>query len=445
MHTCEGHTKCVFKYQTMLHTVQRQSRLNILEFTMIRMKSLKKEESSSLICNQIDIFSFSRVPLWIFGLYFNDSFLVRPNWIVLLQKVHLVVMKVLSIVAIIGEVYAFIIAGSQEVRATMPFMLIFYIFQVVMYFKGCGRMPYFTIVLGHVRKQLTEQELRKLRKIDRISTLIRVLLLFTPTILTASQKQNIQKVQNLMESFFNHNKFLMWSHHLTSIISFMAMMCLSHIYHQVIRVARTFAQNRQNKIRDILKDGHLVSSKAFNHTRIYIEDSLFFVKSINQNSGSIPFTALAFLFLWIIFGSTVIVTYRELQLSYSLIIIGGMIANQAILLLQIIHESQQLEGVIKKSIEMGKRLVTTPLTEMGSRVSLSVDVLEARRSLTIFLEQTPLESLTAMGCFTLNFNLVFNFFNAVVPFTIMSITAISELRSKNTVVTNEGRYRISYY
>lgn len=404
------------------------------------MMSLKKDQSSSSICNRIDVFSFSRVPLWIFGLYFNDRFLDRPGWIILLQKVHLFVMKVLFIAAITGEAYAF--SESQEARVVMPFYLIFYIFEAVMYFKGSGQLPYFTIVLGHARRQLTEQELRKLRKIDRISTLIRVLLFYTPAILTVSQSHtgNIEKVQNLMKSFFNHNHFLMWNHYLSSIITFTAMMCLTHIYHQVIRVARTFAQNRQDKIRDILKDGHLVSSKAFYHTRIYIEDSLFFVKSINQHLGSIPFTALAFLFLCIILGSTIIVTYRELQLSYTLIVFGGMIANQAILLLQIIHESQQLEDVIKKSIEMGKRFVTTPLTEIRSQVPLSVDVLEARRSLTIFLEQTPLESLTAMGCFTLNVNLVFNFFNAVVPFTIMSVTTISEMRSKHAAATNATRY-----
>lgn len=375
----------------------------------------------------IDIFVCSRYPLLSYGIIFNDSGV--PKWqskrlVYLFCQIYHSLIKVVFLISVLITSYLFIKTSTLEIRAILLVEIIYFLGITCMFFTQSKSLGKMTSVVTHVRSQLSIKKLQKLRKSDIIAITMKLglmtlsgLLLMAELFLVGQQMKKL-----IFEVYYSFG--LAFLHTFSCCTTFTYLDCAAHLYYRIIRVAREYSEDRREKIQ-------LIRTEEYSHPHSldFIRKSIIecnqVIKSINTHLGVVPFFMLSLIFVSIIFGTTFVVAYRNSNTTYTVITYFALIGNQIYAMYNIVRESSRLSDVMTLMIEEAQH--ATIATDLDDR---SIELRRSRRNLTIFLHDNRSPSLTAAGGFSLSVSLVFSFFNAVVPFTIMGITSVTEIRAK---------------
>lgn len=223
-------------------------------------------------------------------------------------------------------------------------------------------------------------------------------------------------------------------------LGFTHLLYLSNTYLITVTTGRLYADHSRKKMISIVKSMENMNAPSvlsheipFSVIQRQIEKYFEFVRNVNENLSVIPFALFAVTFVNFISGIAYVSLNAEVKIGFTIISFMSAILNPIIVILQIMSETTEAKIIMENVIVSAMKLSCNPLSRM-----VSFEILEARRSLTVFLQQQSVVPFAALSLFSLGPSVYLSFCNAIVPFTVMIITTIAQIvrdRAEKTSVT----------
>ena len=213
------------------------------------------------------------------------------------------------------------------------------------------------------------------------------------------------------------------------------LMASGHFYWIALSIASIYASNTKSTILLITaRESPQIKSKTIplSSTQIYrvkhvLEKYFYLVHNVNTFLGCIPFSMFALLFTNILFCVSLLSFNNNLSIGFIFVFLGSALFSQIQSIMLVVREASKAKKTIKEALALANTLSTEPVTMVTS-----FDILEARRSLTVYLQQQDFPNFTACNIFDIEPSVVLTFLNSVIPFTVMMITAIAgEVNKRN--------------
>lgn len=378
----------------------------------------------------MDIFVCSRYCMLLFGMSFNDRRTQSSRHLGIALKLYHILVKGVFLMGVLQVIGFALATENPEFRALLVLIMGYYGLNAWTLFNVSAHIHHLALIVSKIETQLTPKELRYLRRRDVVSFVVRCLFLFLSASLLIGEicftgtSDNIKLFEMLFKRNVRIQVIFISLFMLCFTSTFLFIVLSATFYHQIARVVRIYTINHQEQISSIVEQS-FISGNGIDRIRKLLRDSNSFIQAVNRHFGAIPFSQLCILFLNIILGFTFTIVYNEMGDMFK-IDYGVILVIEISLVLGIVCESSKISKSLKKSIETASTLTTIRLIDVNSK-----KLKEYRRNLTTFLQNTPFETLTAMDWFVLDVPLLFSLGNSVVPFTIMVITAVSEMRKNN--------------
>ena len=407
----------------------------------------KCRQSNSQLQPQLmmDILKWNRVILSMFGFDFECSSTEfskvssKGSWprvIRLTKKVYHYLLLLLMFVGGIMMPFGRIFVQNDFNKRVMLMAMSFYFLSVcglVIRLNGKIRVVVREIskIIGH----LDENEISSLQRNDKKRFIIRHMTLSVLALAGFVYYFVSPETMNFFGSVFLCN-FHRDVHILAFAISYFIITWTGHFYWSVESVAKTYAEHSKMVILEILKkstrfsfESHKQGTDHFQAIMTSLEIYFQFVRVINLSLGVIPLAMFICLFANTIITISFLTLFSELRL-FSLFILGAGVGNNLLQVLQVIQTATKTTGIIEEAVILSEKMATAPLPE-----NAPFALIESRQSLRHYLETIRLQSLvpfSALSTFTLQPSVILNFFNSVVPFTVMFITTIAQISRDNS-------------
>ena len=292
--------------------------------------------------------------------------------------------------------------------------------------------------LSDVIYSLSEKDIQYIRCYDKTRVIIRLLIMGIPLLVSGIMQLTVpdQGFSRIMEIFFSSNfqvivffmghqvvaMFLIWTEHFYWTVETIAKIYAQHANKVILKVwKRRFASG--NKAQVTAEDLQLVQQTLDKYYRL--------VREVNQSLGAIPLSGFITLFVIFVISVSMVTLFSNISLTYTLITLGGNIGNQVIGVFQIVYTASKTTNIIDEAVFMADQLTTIPLPQ-----DVSFNLLECRRSLTVFLQRQTSVAFSAQSTFVLESSVVLSFVNAIVPFTVMFITTIAQMNGDEHYFSN---------
>lgn len=351
----------------------------------------------------------------------------------LLSKVLVSVYTLVMLVSCLISPYLAYLSKKVDMKLFLSIFTFWFGFTIAVIIMTVKNLPLAFSALSAVTVELPQKDRNHLRRNDIISMTLRLAivacqgggamayLFFNPT----------QDRELFFNGAYNQSMMAMVIHFCGFSTSLLVITVLSHYFIAVITVGKLYAIHVRNIVSQIhdrhvhgMKTNTMKSCLLLNVKRS-LEKYYSFVRHINDWLGYIPLAMFAFLFGNFVYSMTAISLNNNLSFGFIFVVFGSTIASQLHTIKQVICAATDATSIIGEAVNIASSLTTEPCAE-----NTPFDIIERRRSLTVFLEQQSIVPFTAQSTFTLEPSVLLSFANAVVPFTVMIITTISSTTSR---------------
>ena len=349
----------------------------------------------------------------------------------LLSKVLVSVYALVMLVSCLISPYLAYLSKKADMKLLLSIFTLWFGLTVVVIMMTVKNLPLAVETLSDVIVELPQKDRNHLRRNDIISITLRLAIVVCQEVgamayllLNPTEERNI-----FYNGAYNQSMMAMSLHLCGFFTCLLVMTVLSQYFIAVITIGKLYAIHVRNIVSQI-HERHVCSMKSKTmKSRLLLgvkrnlEKYYSFVRHINDWLGYIPLAMFAFLFCNFVYSMTAVSLNNNLSFGFTFLVFGLTIAYQLYTVNQAIYVATDATKVIGEAVNVASSLTTEPCRE-----DTPFDVIESRRSLTVFLEQQTIVPFTAQSIFTLEPKVLLSFANAVVPFTVMIITTVSSMR-----------------
>ena len=282
----------------------------------------------------------------------------------------------------------------------------------LMYILSEKYLPEISKTILTVMSRLDEEDITRIKKMDKKGVIRRIVMLVGPFIVCSTYLLTVP-LDGFVMDIYTGNTYLLACHAIGTSITFIMGMQYFQYYIMVIHVGKVYA--------DVCKK-RITGQEHFKLIQESLEDFCVFVQKINECLGIIPLTMFASLFAHFTVGVTLAsLHFGEVKLDLLFITFGCCITNHVAIIVEAVRTASKTSAIMKETFQSAALLVRTSLPRNSSQ-----EVKEARKCLSLFLQQTPSVSFTASGDYNLNLTSLLTFSHSLIPFTVMFITTISD-------------------
>ena len=282
----------------------------------------------------------------------------------------------------------------------------------LMYIWSEKYLPEISKTILTVISRLDDKDVTRIKKMDKQSLIQRLVLLVGPSIVFLVYLLTVP-IDNFVMDIYSGNTYLLACHSMATSTTWMMGMQYFQYYIMVIQVGKVYA--------DVCKK-RITGQEHFKLIQESLEDFCIFVQKINECLGIIPLTMFASLFAHFTVGVTLAsLHFGEVRLSLLIITFGCGLINHIAIVVEAVWTASKTSTIMKETFESAAVVVRTSLP-----TNSSPEVKEARKCLSVFLQQTPSVSFTASGDYNLNLKSLLAFSHSLIPFTVMLIATISD-------------------
>ena len=393
----------------------------------------------------MDVLKWSRAMLSMFGFDFEclsmecneaSSNGLWPRVIRLTKKVYHYFIVIFMFVGGLIIPFNRIFVQSDFNKRLLLMAIVFYSLSVCGLMIGLnGKIRAAVKEISKIIGYLDGNEISSLQRNDKKRFIIRHVIMTTPALLGSVYYFVSPETMNFFGSVFL-SSFQRNVHFISYVLSYFVLIWTAHFYWSVESVAKTYAEHSKMVILEILKkstrfsfESHKQGTDHFQAIMTSLERYFQFMRAVNQSLGIIPLIMFACLFADIIVTISFLTLFSELRF-FSVCAIGICVGNELLQVLQVIRTATKTTGIIEEAVILSEKMATAPLPE-----NAPFALIESRQSLRHYLETIRLQSLvpfSALSTFTLQPSVILNFFNSVVPFTVMFITTIAQISRDNS-------------
>lgn len=285
--------------------------------------------------------------------------------------------------------------------------------------------------LTHVMEEMSPEESKEVKKQDKLILVERLLITFIPGICAQVYLTWEGKVGKFFLTDFEfHVNAFSW------VLCTLVFALTSSLYLMTLKFCRTYAlhclkamSSDRNTGRRTMFPARLEGSYRYKEMKWKLENYSLLVSNVNDSLGFIPGSIFIHLFTDLVMGVAFVSANKTMSNILLILTFAPWVANHLIVTLQIVHEVTQIKATMNEAVRKSHEAAEAHLPENASH-----DLLESRRTLSLFLQRSFLRpDFTALS-FELNPSVLLIFLNAVVPFTIMIITAVNQLIHTQTVL-----------
>ena len=391
---------------------------------------------------RMEVLSSSRVALTLLGFKITAhqnqaaSLEKQKLWLRILTKIHKHIPNVIQWTIGLLILSATICSVYFVYRVKQPDLkFLHFVFSV---FMGCNfclllwtrkNLKIASEVLSRVVKELSQPSVDYLRRSDRIGLTIRLILHFIPGFGSTVYLFTSSTVGSLFfDEVYNGSMCVTILHFCGISLSFTLLVVMSQFYIGVLMVGKVCAEQTKTMFRDVYqRQGHLSMKKTvLLDVKSRLEQYYSFVNDINQTLGVIPLAMFACLFATFSDFFTGASLNSRINLGFIIIVFGATIVNQVLSIIQAVTTAEKANKAIEEAVKFANSMSTEPI-----EANTPMEVVESRRSLTVFLQQQTIVPFTAQSMFVLKPFLLLSFCNAVIPFTVMITTTIAQFKRDN--------------
>lgn len=153
------------------------------------------------------------------------------------------------------------------------------------------------------------------------------------------------------------------------------------------------------------------------------------LKIVNEEAGMIPFGILAMEFMMFACGISFVVTGSELGVLPMLALLTTGMLNVSFIrtFYQLIHLAHKSRRNIRRAWKIAEESVADPFSMQHDGSS---HAMKTRKSLKFFLITESVVPAKAVDNIVIDHSLILNFFNQLIPFTVMMFTTLKEFERK---------------
>ena len=292
--------------------------------------------------------------------------------------------------------------------------------------------------LSNIIYSLSEKDIEYIRYHDKTGVITRLLMIGLP-ILVIGVLQFTLLTQGFSQIFA-----VFYANEHQKIIAFMAVQVIAmfmtwtgHFYWTVETIAKTYAQHSNKVILQVWKRRFAFGNKSqvtpedLQLVQQTLDKYYRFVREINRSLGAIPLSQFAALFVVFVMSVSMVMLFSNMRMNFAMLVLGANVAYQVIGIVQIVFTASMATNIIDEAVFMADQLTTIPLPQ-----DVCFNLLECRRSLTVFLQRQTSVVFSAQSTFILEPSVVLSFVNAIVPFTVMFITTIAQMNGDTHYFSN---------
>ena len=292
--------------------------------------------------------------------------------------------------------------------------------------------------LSDVIYSLNEKDIEYIRCHDKIGVIVRLLMLGIPSLITgmlhsASPDQGFLQ---LLAVFYSNNFQVILSF-MAFAVTGMFLIWTGHFYWTIETIAKIYAQHSKKVILEVWKRRFAFGNKSevtpedLQLVQQTLDRYYCLVREINQSLGAIPLSGFTSLFVIFVMSVSTVTLFNNINMTFALIGLGTNVTNQVIGVIQIVSAASKATNIIEDAVFMADQLTTIPIPQ-----DVSFNLLECRRSLTVFLQRQTSVAFSAQSTFVLESSVVLSFINTIVPFSIMFITTIAQMNGDTRYFSN---------
>lgn len=281
-----------------------------------------------------------------------------------------------------------------------------------------------------------ESYITRFQKHERSNFLARLICIVAPSIVSITYMQSGSEKIEIYASSFYRNQYEMMLHSYAFTVSYFMLMFLGQFFASVLTAAKELSNYCKMSVRN-LDNQFSCRSITFcypneeGYTFIMASLQRYFtvVKKINETMGIIPLAMFTVLFMDFIFGMTfLILKMDQISIEFGFFCLICSILNQVWGVGQCVIQAHETTTNIEEAIEMADSIARKRVPETAS-----FSLLESRRALSLFLQRQKVIRFQANSFFTLEPSVVLTFFNSVIPFTVMFMTAIAQISNREPI------------
>ena len=282
----------------------------------------------------------------------------------------------------------------------------------LMYIWSEKYLPEISKIMLTVISRLDEEDITRIKKIDKQGVIQRIVMLLGPFILCSTYLLTVP-LDSFVMGIYSGNANLLACHSVTTFITLMMGIQYFQYYIMVIQIGKVYA--------DVCKRT-ITGQEHCKLIQESLEEFCIFVQKVNQYLGIIPLTMFASLFAHFTVGVTLAcLHFGKVKLGLLFITFGCGLINHVAIVVEAVWTASKTLAIMKETFQSAALVVRTSLPRNSKP-----EVKEARKCLSLFLQQTPSVSFTASGDYNLNLSSLLTFSHSLIPFTVMLIATISD-------------------
>ena len=322
----------------------------------------------------------------------------------------------LLLVSFIGGIlltaYLALTAKNLDMKMLIWILTFYYGCFPLMYIWSEKCLPEISKTMLKVISRLDDKDITRIKKVDKQGVIQKLLLLLIPSVMCFTYLLTVP-VESFVMAIYSGNTYLLACHSVATCITVMMGIQYFQYYLMVIQTGKVYA--------DVCKRT-IIGQEHFKLIQESLEDFCVFVQKVNQYLGIIPLTMFASLFANFTVGVALIsLHFGELRLGLIFIAFGCGITNHIVVIVEAVWTASKTSAIMKETLQSAALVVRTSLPRNSKP-----EVKEARKCLSLFLQQTPSVSFTASGDYNLNLSILLTFSHSLIPFTVMFITTIAQ-------------------
>ena len=322
----------------------------------------------------------------------------------------------LLLVSFIGGIlltaYLALTAKNLDMKMLIWILTFYYGCFPLMYIWSEKCLPEISKTMLKIISRLDDKDVTRIKKIDKQGVIQRLLMLLGPSIVCFTYLLTVP-LDSFVMGIYSGNANLLACHSVTTFITLMMGIQYFQYYIMVIQIGKVYA--------DVCKRT-ITGQEHCKLIQESLEEFCIFVQKVNQYLGIIPLTMFASLFANFTVGVALIsLHFGELRLGLIFIAFGCGITNHIVVIVEAVWTASKTSAIMKETLQSAALVVRTSLPRNSKP-----EVKEARKCLSLFLQQTPSVSFTASGDYNLNLASLLTFSHSLIPFTVMFITTIAQ-------------------
>lgn len=372
----------------------------------------------------------------------KDSWWIRILVVLKKLKIYVTIVTIIS-GGIVLAVYSAFSASSLDAKLISLMALLFFTVSTTMIWLTHRNFLRITKAMVIATKQLNNESITKLRRIDKKGIISRTIWMYAPGLVAIPwYLTNTIDTTKFFDLLKLKSMYVIILYGAAFALSFIYLVWVGNLYWIVLSLAHECAENCRDIIRSFLENrkklvitGNEGVKEDFQMAKITLKKYFKFVHEINSSIGVIPMSLFALLFMEVIIAVSFSLSFSGHSTE---VVLYGILAvsNQVFTVIQIIIVATKASNTIREAVIDAEELTAIPLASRSCP-----QVLETRRSLRIFLQSQTNVSFSAMSTFVLEPSVILSFFNTVVPFTVMFITTIIQIRGNN--MTNTEGFKVN--